>query len=196
MNKIRFFKKQKDFRKWLEKNHKRNNELWVGYYKKSSDKPSIDWPQSVDEALCFGWIDGLRKSIDGESYKIRFTPRKPGSIWSAANVKRAKELIELGLMQPAGMEAFNKKDEKKINRYSFERENVKLDKEYEKKFKLNKNAWEYFQSMTPSYKKTTVWWVMSAKQAETRLKRLKILIECSEVKEKIPQMKWGDKSKK
>jgi len=196
MDKIRFFKTQKYFRKWLEKNHKKNNELWVGYYKKSSGKLSIDWPQSVDEALCFGWIDGLRKSIDGESYKIRFTPRKPGSIWSAVNLKRAKELINLGLMQPAGLEAFNKKDEKKINRYSFERENVKLDKKYEKKFKLNKEAWEFFQSMTPSYKKPTVWWVMSAKQEETRLKRLSILIDCSESGEKIPQMKWGDKSKK
>lgn len=196
MDKIRFFKTQKDFRKWLEKNHKKNNELWVGYYKKSSGKASIDWPQSVDEALCFGWIDGIRKSIDGESYKIRFTPRKPGSIWSTVNLKRAKELINLGIMQPAGLEAFNKKDEKKINRYSFERENVKLDNEYEKKFKLNKKAWEFFQSMAPSYKKPTVWWVISAKQEETRLKRLSILIECSESGEKIPQMKWGDKSKK
>ena len=196
MDKIKFFKTQKDFRKWLEKNHNKSRELWVGYYKKSSGRPSVDWPQSVDEALCFGWIDGLRKSIDGESYKIRFTPRKPGSIWSTVNLKRAKELINLGIMQPAGLEAFNKKDEKKINRYSFERENVKLDNEYEKKFKLNKKAWEFFQSMAPSYKKPTVWWVISAKQEETRLKRLSILIECSESGEKIPQMKWGDKSKK
>ena len=195
MDKIKFFKTQKDFRKWLEKNHNKSRELWVGYYKKSSGRPSVDWPQSVDEALCFGWIDGLRKSIDGESYKIRFTQRKPGSIWSAVNLKRAKELIELGLMQPSGLEAFNKKDDKKINRYSFERENVKLDKEYEKKFKLKKKSWEFFQSMPPSYKKTTIWWVMSAKQAETRLKRLNILIECSEDGEKIPQMKWGDKTK-
>jgi uncharacterized protein YdeI (YjbR/CyaY-like superfamily) len=195
MERIKFFKTQNDFRNWLGKNHNKSNELWIGYYKKNSGKPSIDWPQSVDEALCFGWIDGLRKSIDGESYKIRFTPRKPGSIWSAVNLKRAKELIELGLMHPAGFEVFNKKDEKKINRYSFERENVKLDKEYEKMFKSNKKAWEFFKSMVPSYKKPVLWWVMSAKQEETRLKRLNILIECSEEGEKIPQMKWADKSK-
>ena len=196
MDKIKFFKTQNDFRKWLEKNHNKSNELWVGYYKKSSGKPSIDWPQSVDEALCYGWIDGIRKSIDGESYKIRFTPRKHGSIWSAVNLKRAKELIELGLMKSAGLEAFNKKDDKKINRYSFERENVKLDIEYEKKFKFNPKSWKFFQTMPPSYKKTTIWWVMSAKQEETRLKRLNILIRCSEAGDKIPQMKWGDKSKK
>jgi uncharacterized protein YdeI (YjbR/CyaY-like superfamily) len=180
MEKIRFFKTQNDFRKWLEKNYNKKDEIWVGYYKKKSGKASIDWPQSVDEALCFGWIDGLRKSINTESYKIRFTPRKPGSIWSAVNLKRAKELILLGLMQPSGLKVFNNKDEKKINRYSFERENVKLDKEYEKRFKSNKKAWEFFQSMAPSYKKTTLWWVMSAKREETRLKRSKILIECSE----------------
>jgi len=196
MEKIKFFKTPDDFRKWLEKNHNKNNELWVGFYKKSSGKPSIDWPQSVDQALCFGWIDGLRKSIDEESYKIRFTPRKPGSIWSAVNLKRAEELIGLSLMQPAGLEAFNKKDEKKINRYSFERENVKLDKEYEKKFKSNKKAWDFFQSMVPSYRKPSLWWLMSAKQEETRLKRLNILISCSEAGEKIPQMKSADKSKK
>jgi uncharacterized protein YdeI (YjbR/CyaY-like superfamily) len=196
MEKIEFFKIQTDFRKWLEKNHNKSNELWVGYYKKSSGKPSIDWPQSVDEAICFGWIDGLRKSIDGESYKIRFTPRKPGSIWSAVNLKRAEELIKLGLMQPAGLEAFNRKDEKKINSYSFERENVMLDKGYEKKFKENKKAWDFFQLMVPSYKRPATWWVMSAKQEETRIKRLNILIECSEAGEKIPQMKWADKSKK
>jgi uncharacterized protein YdeI (YjbR/CyaY-like superfamily) len=196
MEKIKFFKTQNDFRKWLEKNHNKSDELWVGYYKKSSGKASIDWPQSVDEALCFGWIDGLRKSIDEVSYKIRFTPRKPGSIWSAVNLKRANELIELDLMQPAGIKAFNKKDEKKINRYSFERENVKLDKEYEKKFISNKKAWDFFQSMVPSYIKPATWWVMSAKQEETRIKRLNILIECSEAGEKIPQMRWADKSKK
>jgi uncharacterized protein YdeI (YjbR/CyaY-like superfamily) len=196
MDKIKFFKTQNDFRKWMEKNHHIRKELWVGYYKKDSGKTSLDWPQSVDEALCFGWIDGLRKSIDKESYKIRFTPRKPGSIWSAVNLKRARELLELGLIQPAGLKAFNNKDEKKINRYSFERENVKLDKKYEKEFKSNKKAWDFFQSMVPSYKKPVTWWVMSAKQEETRWKRLKILIECSEAGEKIPQMRWADKSKK
>ena len=196
MEKIKFFKTQNDFRKWLEKKHNKSNEIWVGYYKKSSGKPSIDWPQSVDAALCFGWIDGLRKSIDEESYKIRFTPRKPKSIWSAVNLKRATELIKLGLMQPAGLEAFNKKDDKKIKRYSFERENVKLDKEYEKKFKSNKKAWDLFQSMVPSYKKPATWWVISAKQESTRLKRLNILIECSEAGEKIPPLRWADKSVK
>jgi len=193
---VQFFSTQLDFRKWLSKNYNKQPELWVGFYKKSTGRPSIDWPQSVDEALCFGWIDGLRKSIDEKSYKIRFTPRKPGSIWSAVNLRRAKELIDIGLMKPPGLEAFNKRDEKKTNRYSFERKNVKFDRKFEKKFKLNKRAWAFFQSMAPSYKRTTTWWVMSAKQEETRVKRLNILIDCSEAGEKIPQMKWTDKTKK
>lgn len=189
-----FFDTQAAFRKWLEKNHKEKNELWVGFYKKASGKRSIDWPQSVDEALCFGWIDGIRKSIDDESYKIRFTPRKEKSIWSAKNLKRIEELKELSLVSPAGLEIYNKRDPKYSSIYSFEQKIIKLDKNYEADFKKNKIAWEFFNSTVPSYKKPAVHWVMSAKQNETRLRRLNILIQCSEKGEKIPMLKRpGDK---
>jgi uncharacterized protein YdeI (YjbR/CyaY-like superfamily) len=184
-----FFTRQSQFRKWMEKNHNKESELWVGFYKKDSGKDSITWPQSVDEALCFGWIDGIRKSIDSISYMIRFTPRKSTSIWSSINIKRAKELSELGLMDPAGIAVFKNRDEKKSNQYSFEQKSVKLDEEFEKKFRANKKAWNHFQSMAPSYKKTATWWVMSAKQEETRLRRLNILIKDSGISQKIGPLK-------
>src|SRR5215813_13138165 len=136
-----FFSKQSDLRKWFEKNHDKK-ELWVGYYKTSSGKPSVTWRQSVDEALCFGWIDGVRKSIDKTSYVIRFTPRRPGSIWSILNIKKVEVLAKNGLMQPSGIDVFNKRDEKKSKRYSFEQENIQLDKKFEKQFKQNKAAWK------------------------------------------------------
>jgi uncharacterized protein YdeI (YjbR/CyaY-like superfamily) len=184
-----FFTRQSQFRKWMEKNHDKESELWVGFYKKDSGKDSITWPQSVDEALCFGWIDGIRKSIDSISYMIRFTPRKSTSIWSSINIKRANELSELGLMDPAGIAVFKNRDEKKSNQYSFEQKSVKLDEEFEKKFRANKKAWNHFQSMAPSYKKTATWWVMSAKQEETRLRRLNILIKDSGMSQKIGPLK-------
>ena len=184
-----FFANQIQFRKWMEKNHEKDSELWVGFYKKDSGKESITWPQAVDEALCFGWIDGIRKSIDSLSYMIRFTPRKSTSNWSVINIKRAKELSELGLMHPAGISVFKNRDEKKSNQYSFEQKSVKLDEEYEKKFRANKKAWNHFQSMAPSYKKTATWWVMSAKQEETRERRLNILIKDSELAQKIGPLK-------
>jgi len=163
-----FFPTQSDLRKWFEKNHNKADELWAGYYKKSTGKPSITWQESVDEALCFGWIDGIRKSIDEESYKIRFTPRRKGSIWSAVNIKRIKELIKLGLVKPAGLEAFKKRDEKKAKLYSFEQEKVKLPKEYEKKIRANKKAWEYFQELTSYAKRVSTWWVISAKKEKKK----------------------------
>ena len=184
-HKIEFFKSQAEFRKWLKANHAKLTEQWVGFYKKSSGKPSITWPESVDEALCFGWIDGLRKSIDEESYKIRFSPRKAKSIWSAVNTRRTKELIELGLMYPAGLKVFENRDEQKTNLYSFERNTVALTPEYEKEFKLNKKAWSYFLSMPPSYQKPALWWVMSAKREDTQLSRLETLIKDSEAGRKI-----------
>ncbi len=183
-----FFPIQSDLRKWFEKNHNKFDELWIGYYKKSTGKPSINWQESVDEALCFGWIDGIRKSIDEESYKIRFTPRRKGSIWSTVNTKGIKELIKLGLVKPAGLEVFKKRDEKKANQYSFEQEKVILPKEFEKKIKANKKAWEYFEKL-PSYaKRLSTWWVISAKKEETKLNRLDVLIWCSEEGRKIPPL--------
>jgi len=175
-----FFAKQADLRKWLKKNHKKETELEVGFYKVGSGKPSITWPQSVDEALCFGWIDGVGRSIDKESYQIRFTPRKPGSIWSAINIKKIETLTKQGLMQPAGLAAFEKRKEERSAIYSHENEAAKLTKDFEKQFKANKKAWAYFQSLAPSYKKISTHWVMSAKQERTRLKRLEQLIEESE----------------
>jgi uncharacterized protein YdeI (YjbR/CyaY-like superfamily) len=185
---ILFFPTQSHLRKWFEKNHNKFDELWVGYYKKGTGKPSITWQESVDEALCFGWIDGIRKSIDEESYKIRFTPRRKGSIWSAVNVKRIKELIKFGLVKPAGLEVFNNRDEKKTNRYSFEQKEAKFPAEFEKKLKANKKAWEYFQTLPPSAKRLSTWWVISAKREETKLTRLAILIKCSEEERKIPPL--------
>ena len=184
-----FFSTQSDFRKWLSKNHETLDELWVGYYKKDSGIPSITWPQSVDEALCFGWIDGIRKSVDTQSYMIRFTPRRPKSNWSAINIKRVKELKKLGLMMPSGLAAFKKREEGRSEIYSFERKAVKLDKTYEAIFKRNRKAWAFFLSTPTSYQKTAAWWVMSAKQEETRLKRLSTLIKDSADGLKIKQLR-------
>lgn len=173
---VNFFKTPAELRKWFEKNHDKVTEQWVGFYKKGSGKPSITWPESVDQALCFGWIDGVRKSIDDESYKIRFTPRKTKSIWSAVNIKRAGDLKELGLMHANGLNAFENRDEKLAQRYAYEQESVGLDPVYEKKLQKNKKAWEFFQSQPPSYRKVAIWWIVRAKQEETRLRRLETLI--------------------
>jgi uncharacterized protein YdeI (YjbR/CyaY-like superfamily) len=176
---IIFFASPAEFRSWLDKNHSTSRELWAGFYKKSSAKPSMTWPKSVDQALCYGWIDGIRKSIDAERYTIRFTPRNPKSVWSAVNIKRVGELIASGLMQPSGLEVFNKRDEKKVELYSFENSNVTFDEHYLAKFKENEKAWDFFKSQPPSYRKTATWWVISPKQEKTRLKRLEILINDS-----------------
>jgi len=174
-----FFAKQSDFRKWLQKNHKREAELLVGFYKISSGKPSITWSQSVDEALCFGWIDGVRKSIDKDSYQIRFTRRKPTSIWSAINISKIEELTKQGLMRPAGLASFEKRIESKSKIYSYEKDEVELPPNFKKQFKANKKAWAYFQSLAASYKKISAHWVVSAKQETTKIKRLNQLISDS-----------------
>jgi uncharacterized protein YdeI (YjbR/CyaY-like superfamily) len=191
--KPKFFARQSDFREWLEMNHDKAQELWVGYYKKASGIPSITWPESVDEALCFGWIDGIRKSIDDKSYMIRFTPRNPKSNWSAVNIKRVEELTALGLMKPSGIEASQKRLENKSAQYSYERKHVKLADEYELKFKANKKAWEFFQSLPPSVKKLSTRWVMSAKREETRLKRLESLINASKEEQRIAPLRRNKK---
>jgi uncharacterized protein YdeI (YjbR/CyaY-like superfamily) len=176
-----FFPTPADFRRWLEKNHDKVSELLVGFYKKGSGKPSITWPESVDEALCFGWIDGIRRTIDDESYSIRFTPRRARSIWSAVNVKRVAELTKLGRMHPSGVRAFEGRDPKRSSLYSFEqrKEGQKLASEYQAKLEANNRAWAFFQAQAPYYQRTASWWVMSAKKEETRLKRLAMLIEDS-----------------
>ncbi len=192
----KFFKTPADWRKWLERNHDKAEELWVGFYKKDSGKPSITWPESVDGALCFGWIDGVRKSIDEVSYMIRFTPRKPSSIWSAINLKRVEELTKLGLMHAAGLKVFQARDLKKSGRYSFEQEKPqKLDEAYEKKLRANKKAWAFFQAQPPWYQRTSSFWIMSAKQEETRLRRLAILIDDSAHERSIAPLKRPTSSK-
>jgi uncharacterized protein YdeI (YjbR/CyaY-like superfamily) len=177
--KPKFFKQPADFRRWLKTHHGKETELWVGFYKKDSGKASITWPESVDEALCFGWIDGLRKSIDAISYKIRFTPRKRRSIWSAVNIKRAGELIAQGLMQPAGLKAFGAREENRSGIYSYEQRSAELPDQYGEKLKKNKAARKFFEAQPASYRKAVTWWVLSAKKEETRLKRLNTLIDDS-----------------
>jgi uncharacterized protein YdeI (YjbR/CyaY-like superfamily) len=185
----KFFKTSKELRNWFEKNHDKEKELWVGYYKKDSGLESITWSESVDQALCFGWIDGIRKSIDDISYTNRFTPRKSGSNWSAINIKKVKALKKLGLMTPPGIEAFKKLDKKKAAVYSFEQKEIVLDAGLEKIFKSNKKAWNNFLSMAPSYQRISKHWIMSAKQEVTRLKRLNVLIEDSLNNIKIKPMR-------
>jgi uncharacterized protein YdeI (YjbR/CyaY-like superfamily) len=175
-----FFKTPSAFRKWLAAHHATSRELWVGFYKKNSGKPSIDWPESVDEALCFGWIDAIRKSIDEESYMIRFTPRKPSSVWSAVNIRNVEKLIKENRMQPAGLKAFEARKENRSGIYSYEQRSPELVEPYLGKLKRNKAAWKFFQAQPPSYRKVMNWWVVSAKQEATRLKRIDKLIEESE----------------
>ncbi len=183
--KATFFTTQAHFRKWLEKNHKKETELLVGFYKVGSGKASITWPQSVDQALCFGWIDGVRRSIDAESYSIRFTPRKSTSIWSAINIRKMEELTKAGLMTSAGEKAFALRTENKSRIYSHEKEPVDLLPVYEKQFKKNKAAWKYFNAQAPSYKKVVIHLIMTAKQEKTQLARLEKAIAFSEKQKRI-----------
>lgn len=176
-----FFSKPADFRSWLETNHKAKSELWVGFYKKASGRPSITWPESVDEALCVGWIDGLRKTIDAESYKIRFTPRKKTSNWSAVNIGRVDELTKLGRMRPGGLAAFELRKEERSGIYAYEnRKTAVLGKADEKQFRAQPKGWDFFQRQPAGYRKLMTWWVISAKREETKKKRLEKLISESE----------------
>ena len=174
--KPKFFKTPADFRTWLEKNHATATELWVGFYKKESGKASITWPESVDEALCFGWIDGIRKRVDDLRYTNRFTPRRRGSVWSAINIKRAEELSKQRQMRPAGLKAFAARIENKSGIYSYEQRSNELIEPYAKLLKKNKAAWNFFKTQPPSYRKMINWWIVSAKKEETRAARLQKLI--------------------
>ena len=178
--KPKFFRSQAAFRRWLAKHHSEIREFWVGFYRKESGKGGITYPEALDEALCFGWIDGLRKAVDDASYTIRFTPRKADSIWSAVNTRRVEELIKLGRMQKPGLAAFETRDLRKSQQYSYERNNCRLKAAHEKQFKANPEAWEFFRAQAPWYQRTTTWWIVSAKRQETRLKRLATLIADSE----------------
>ena len=177
--KPKFFRRSSQFRRWLEKNHATATELWVGFYKRDSRKPSITWPESVDEALCFGWIDGIRKRVDEVSYKIRFTPRRRVSVWSAINIKRAKELAKVKRMRAAGLKAFAARIENKSGIYSYEQRPAGLPEPYASALRKNKAAWDFFQTQPPSYKKMIGRYIVSAKKEETRRERLKKLIAAS-----------------
>ena len=184
-----FFATSANFREWLSENHDQETELLVGFHKVGSGKPSLTWSQSVDEALCFGWIDGVRRSIDVDSYCVRFTPRKAKSIWSAVNIDKIEKLTNQGLMHPSGLAAFEKRDEHRSKIYAYEQNNVGLSNEFEQLFKVNEKAWTNFQSMPPSYKKTAINWVMTAKQNETAVKRLHELISDSGLGKRVKQLR-------
>lgn len=171
-----FFKNTSEFREWLDKNHQSETEVWVGYFKKETGKPSMIWTESVDQALCFGWIDGIRKKVNDESYCNRFTPRKKTSNWSNINIAKVEALMRQGLMMPAGLEAFNNRKENRSGIYSFENEIRDLPEEYARIFRKNKAAWKYYSATPPSYRRTVTHWVLSAKQEATRLSRLEKLI--------------------
>jgi uncharacterized protein YdeI (YjbR/CyaY-like superfamily) len=177
-----FFESALHFRAWLEANHASSTELIVGFRKVGTGVPSMTWPKSVDEALCFGWIDGVRKRIDEDSYQIRFTPRRKGSIWSLVNIKKVQELTAQGRMLPAGVSAYEARSDKKTGIYAFEREQpAELAHAEVIQFKKNRKAWEYFEAATPSYRKVMLHWVVSAKQAATRARRLEQLVQaCTE----------------
>ena len=177
--KPKFFKTPDEFRQWLEKNHAKEKELFVGFYKVATGKPSLTWSQSVDVALCYGWIDGVRPTGDEKSYVIRFTPRRPRSGWSAVNIQKIAELEKAGLMRPAGLAAFAARDATNAG-YSVKSWPTTFPPKYERRFRANKKAWAYFASQTPSRRKATIHWITSAKQEETRLRRLDTLIaDCS-----------------
>jgi uncharacterized protein YdeI (YjbR/CyaY-like superfamily) len=188
--KPKFFPSPSDWHAWLEEHHEKHEELWVGLHKVGSGKASITWPEAVDGALCFGWIDGVRKSLGEISYVIRFTPRRAKSIWSAVNIKRVAELSALGLMRAKGAEAFERRTGKRSEMYAYEqRMGAKLSGVYERQFRANKKAWSFFQSHPPWYRRTASWWVISAKKEETRLKRLAQLIDDCEHGRTLAQLK-------
>ncbi|SEH38866.1 Uncharacterized conserved protein YdeI, YjbR/CyaY-like superfamily, DUF1801 family [Chryseobacterium culicis] len=180
-----FFSTKEAFREWLQKHHENEKELLAGFYKTGSGKPSMSWSESVDQALCFGWIDGVRRSIDHESYSIRFTPRKPSSIWSNINIKKVEELTRAGLMTSAGQKAFELRKEDKSGIYSHEKEAIFLDQAYQKQFMNDPAAWDFFESQAPSYKKVVIHWIMSAKQEKTRLSRLGKVIDISKQSKRL-----------
>jgi len=190
-----FFTSPVEFHAWLEEHHAQALELWVGFHKRDSGKPSITWPESVDAALCFGWIDGVRKSVNATSYTIRFTPRKPTSTWSAINIRRVADLKKLGLMRSAGLKAFGRRQADRSAIYSYEqRKTATLGPAYEKQFRANRKAWAFFRAQAPWYRRTASFWVISAKREETRLKRLAMLMEASAHGESIVPLKRPGKS--
>jgi uncharacterized protein YdeI (YjbR/CyaY-like superfamily) len=188
-----FFATPADFRAWLERHHESHSELIVGFHKRGSGRPSITWPEAVDQALCFGWIDGVRRRIDDTSYSIRFTPRKARSTWSAVNIKRMKELVEEGLVAPAGLAAFERRTDDRSAIYSYEqRKAAKLEPDQERRLGADERANAFFEAQPPSYRRAAIHWVTSAKKPETRERRLAQLIECSAAGRAVPPLMRPD----
>jgi uncharacterized protein YdeI (YjbR/CyaY-like superfamily) len=172
-----FFSSPGAWRAWLEEHHERETEVLVGFYKKATGRAGMSWSQSVDEALCFGWIDGVRRRIDEHSHSMRFTPRKPRSTWSSVNIEKAERLIADGRMRPAGLSAFHARSEERSRIYSFEQGDVELPADALRRLRANAVAWSYWQSRPAGYRRVAAWWVISAKRPETRARRLETLIE-------------------
>jgi len=175
----KFFKTPADFRHWLDRHHAAETALLVGFHKVGSGKPSMTWPESVDEALCVGWIDGVRRSLGTDAYTIRFSPRRTGSIWSAINIRKAEALIAEGRMRPAGLQAFEARTSDKSMIYAYEQRSAEMPEQYARVMKKNKQAWSFFSAQPPGYRKRMCWWIASAKQEATRLSRLEKLIAAS-----------------
>jgi uncharacterized protein YdeI (YjbR/CyaY-like superfamily) len=185
-----FFATPADFRAWLERHHESDGELIVGFHKRGSGRPSITWAEAVDQALCFGWIDGVRRRIDDTSYSIRFTPRKARSTWSAVNIKRMKELVDQGLAAPAGRAAFERRTDDRSATYSYEqRRTAELEPDQDRRLRADQRANAFFEAQPPSYRRAAIHWVTSAKKPETRERRLQQLIECSAAGEAVPPLR-------
>jgi uncharacterized protein YdeI (YjbR/CyaY-like superfamily) len=184
---VKFFETPRELRDWFEKNHETAPELWVGYHRKSTGRPTIVWQDLVDQELCFGWIDSVRYSLEDESSAQRVTPRRKGSIWSAVNIRRFQELEKLGLVHPRGRAAFDVRDEARSRVYSYENRPRGLDADSEAVFRKHRTAWSFFEKQAPSYKRTAAHWVLSAKREETKKRRLTLLIEHSAEGERLPQ---------
>jgi uncharacterized protein YdeI (YjbR/CyaY-like superfamily) len=182
---VTYFKTPAELRRWFRANHAKADELWIGFHKKKSGQPSITWPESVDEALCVGWIDGIRKSIDDSRYTIRFTPRRSGSVWSAVNIKRIGELAAAKRVRPAGEKAFAARRENRSGIYSYEQRRDELEEPYAAMLKTHKKAAAFFQAQPPGYRKVIGWFIVSAKKEETRLQRLQRVIEACEKGERL-----------
>ena len=183
-----YFASPEEFRAWLEEHHERATEVWIGYWKKHTAKPSLTWSQAVDEALCFGWIDGVLRRVDDERHVQRFTPRKPSSNWSAVNVAKIEQLRAAGKLRPAGEAAFALRRDEKSGVYSYEQRHLAaFEPEQEERFRANAAAWEYWKAAPPGYRKMATWWVVSAKKPETRERRLGQLIEDSSAGRRLRQ---------
>jgi len=193
MDKQAFFENAKSFRDWLDKNHQSEKVIWVCYYKKHTKLASLTWDESVAEALCYGWIDGLRKSIDEVSYKIRFTPRRKDSIWSKKNIDTIERLIQQKLVKKEGLLIFNIRKDHKSAIYAYERHVLELSDTYLTKLKSENTVWEYFSKLTPSMKKQSINWIMSAKKAETRDRRFRVFLNSCRAKQLVPALVWTKK---